>query len=373
MGPTGAGKSTVRASCFNNFCSKNLCLQFINLIAGKEVTTVGHELNSCTAELLPVVIDSLPSNFPNDSRLVLVDTPGFGDTYVDDADILRGIGSWLETMYNKGETRLAGIVYLHDISLARMMGSTLKNLDVFQKLCGKGALKRVVLCTTKWSDIYQEEGEMRTRQLTEIYWKEMVKGGSIVRKFEDSKKSAWEVIDSIIKEQTNMDALRIQEELVELEKVIPDTEAGQQLRYSLNQLLTSLKQASSKDSSRRKELDTQIAVIRKQIRAMRVPVTQRFLRLFDLRVDKILDKFMMMNATSPSLSTGNKLPGKFCNVSADESSVSPTQVPAVGARLEADAKLIIMCDLHLSPWIVLLDHSTRPSGCLAKQRPYTRQ
>ena len=84
--------------------------------------------------------------------MVLVDTPGFGDTYVDDADILFDIGSWLESMYDsgeshghKGETKLAGIVYLHDISLTRMLGSTLKDLDIFQKLCGEGALKRVVL------------------------------------------------------------------------------------------------------------------------------------------------------------------------------------------------------------------------------------
>ena len=37
---------------------------------------------------------------------------------------------------------------------------------------------------------------------------------------------------------------------------------------------------------------------------------------------------------------------------------SPIQVPAVGARLEADAKELIMCDLHLSLWIVLLNDLT---------------
>ena len=253
-----------------------------------------------------------------------MDTPGFGDTHVDDVDILRDISSWLETMYDpqdahghKGETRLAGIVYLHDISLTRMLGSTRKNLDVFQKLCGKDALQRVVLCTTKWSDIYQEDGDKRTKQLKENYWKEMIDGGSTVRKFEDSQKSAWDVIVPIIKGHQKMDALQIQRELVELEKVVPDTEAGKQLRYSLGQLLKSLEQASSKDPSRRKELDTQIVAIRDQIRAMRVPLTQRILRFFDLRVDKILDKLMLMNATPPSSSTGNKLLGKFSDMSAD--------------------------------------------------------
>ena len=71
--------------------------------------------------------------------MVLVDTPGFGHTYVDDTDILHCIGSWLETMYDSGETKLAGIVYLHDISLSRME-PIFRSLVVFQKLCGKDAL-----------------------------------------------------------------------------------------------------------------------------------------------------------------------------------------------------------------------------------------
>ena len=94
MGPTGAGKSTVRASCIDNLFLKNLWLQSINFVAGKEVTTVGHDLKSCTAKLLPIVIDpDLESDLLRNRRLVLLDTPGFGDTHVDDTDILDLIGS----------------------------------------------------------------------------------------------------------------------------------------------------------------------------------------------------------------------------------------------------------------------------------------
>ena len=81
-----------------------------------------------------------------------------------------------------------------------MLESISKSLDVFQKLCRKDALKRVVLCTTKWSDIYQEDGEKRIEQLKEMRWKEMIKARSTVRKFEDSQKSAWDVIALIIEE-----------------------------------------------------------------------------------------------------------------------------------------------------------------------------
>ena len=103
------------------------------------------------AELLLVVIDSVPSDFPKDRRLVLVDTPGFGDTEGKDADILSHIGSWLATMYtshdslgHERETKLAGIVYLHDISISHMPREISNSLAVFRGLCGKDALKHVV-------------------------------------------------------------------------------------------------------------------------------------------------------------------------------------------------------------------------------------
>ena len=315
-----------------------------------------------------------------DRRLVLVDTPGFGYPHVDDAQILHDIGSWLETIYHSqdshGETKLAGVVYLHEISLTRVLELNLgKDLDVCQKLCGKDGLMRVVLCTTKWSDIYQEEGERRTKQLEEIYCKARIKGGLTVRKFEDSHESAWDVITSIIAKDRygKMDALQVQMELVEAKKLIPDTDAGRELRYSLDQLLKSLKQASSKEPSQREERNTQITAIRNQIRAMRIPVIQRILGLLDLGVDKIPDKFMFMNATPPSASRGNKLLGKFLTCSLMNHKHSPIQVPAVGARLETDAKELVMCDLHLNPWIVLLNDLMRRSGCSATRRPYTRQ
>ena len=58
--------------------------------------------------------------------------------------------------------RGSSLILFYDTHL---VGSTRKNLDVFQKLCGKD---RVVLCTTKWSDIQQEEGERQTERLKKI-------------------------------------------------------------------------------------------------------------------------------------------------------------------------------------------------------------
>lgn len=57
---------------------------------------VSDDLESCTNKVQCAVIDDIPSH-PRlqGRRLVIVDTPGFGDTYLDDTDILDQIAKWL--------------------------------------------------------------------------------------------------------------------------------------------------------------------------------------------------------------------------------------------------------------------------------------
>jgi len=55
-----------------------------------------HSTTSCTANLESVVIDP-GDRFPSlkNYRIVIVDTPGFDDTFVGDVGILRRIATWL--------------------------------------------------------------------------------------------------------------------------------------------------------------------------------------------------------------------------------------------------------------------------------------
>jgi GTPase Era involved in 16S rRNA processing len=55
-------------------------------------TQVGHDLNSCTATIRHIVI---PHPDDHSRRIIFVDTPGFDDTYTDDAEILKLISIWL--------------------------------------------------------------------------------------------------------------------------------------------------------------------------------------------------------------------------------------------------------------------------------------
>lgn len=132
--------------------------------------------------------------------------------------------------------RIAGIVYLHEICQSRMMGTACKNLKLFRKLCGDEALKTVVLGTTKWDDVLPTVGQYRETQLYEKYWKEMVQHGSVIMRVHADSSSAWEIVDRILGNE-GADFVLIQEELVKLQMIIPQTSAGQELRFTLRQLL----------------------------------------------------------------------------------------------------------------------------------------
>ncbi|KAG2119830.1 P-loop containing nucleoside triphosphate hydrolase protein [Suillus discolor] len=272
MGPTGVGKST-----------------FINTACGKEVTAVGHDLKSCTASIQHAICEcpSDPSR-----RVILVDTPGFDDTYVDDSEILRRIAVWLASSYGDN-MKLSGILYFHDISQTRMFGTSRKNLDMFRRLCGKDAEKNVVLVTTKWSEVQEEVGKRREQQLKSSFWQEMIQHGSQVARFHEPNlpESAWDVLEPILANRAEAVAVRIQQELVDLGRLIPETDAGNALRASLQELaathkrnIEGLKGKVREDEQRRrlKETEKEVYELLKQIRELKVPFGRRLKNLFGL-------------------------------------------------------------------------------------------
>ena len=58
---------------------------------------VGHDISSCTSALRYAIVDNnqLSTHKPEGRRVIIVDTPGFDDTYEDDVKILRRIAVWL--------------------------------------------------------------------------------------------------------------------------------------------------------------------------------------------------------------------------------------------------------------------------------------
>ena len=179
------------------------------------------------------------------NELVLIDTPGFDDTFRDDAQVLQEVANYLASIYRQ-DMKLSGIVYLHDITKNRMSHGGTANLAMFQALCGDEPLKHVILATTRWGVLGEDslksadafEHELETKQ---AYWGGMIAKGSKVFRFQNTKESALEVLDSLISRREEI-TLQIQQEMVNEGRSVASTSAGEQLNQKLLELEERLRQ-----------------------------------------------------------------------------------------------------------------------------------
>lgn len=221
MGVTGSGKTT-----------------FINHFADAELE-IGHGLEPCTCSSEgstetrlskctgTMVVQVVPCTFENQQRIWLVDTPGFDDTHRTDAEILREIANWLNTAY-KQKIKLTGIIYLHRILDVRVGGAGVKNLRMFKKLCGENGLGSVVLATTMWNQIPNEEtGSKREKELQSegIFWKHMIGHGSKVFRQDHGRVSGKKILNYLIDKRRPV-TLDIQREMVDEKMQLLKTGAG---------------------------------------------------------------------------------------------------------------------------------------------------
>ena len=165
---------------------------------------------------------------------------------------------------------LKGIIYLHQIHENKMKGSARQYLEVFQSLCGDQALGKVMLVTTRWDRVGPHElGDAlrREQELIDKWWSPMQKMGSQVTQFHGSRGEAEAMILELVRDRPSV-VLDIQRELVDGNKEIGETKAGQQLGQQMKtriddheQLLARLdaeiseahRQASSRAMARLKE------------------------------------------------------------------------------------------------------------------------
>ncbi|KAE9368404.1 hypothetical protein N431DRAFT_381805 [Stipitochalara longipes BDJ] len=218
MGVTGAGKSS-----------------FISLLSGEDVK-IGHDLESNTSEA------QFFSFSHGSGSGYLIDTPGFDDTSRSNTDILKEVAACFCNMYAKG-LKLNGIVYLHRISDPRMSGSAMKNLNMFQKLCGTQSSPNVVLVTTMWKELQQQTGgiaagERREEELKtkDLFWAGMLNRGSKIMRHTGDRKSAQAILSSILDARTKV-TLDIQTEMVDEGLQLDQTTAGKYLKQDYADLM----------------------------------------------------------------------------------------------------------------------------------------
>lgn len=175
-------------------------------------------------------VDVYKCDYAPGTSFYLVDTPGFNDTSRTDKQVLQNITEWLGTTYKQG-VKLNGIVYFHPISDRRMTGSARKNLLMFSKLCGEGALSKVILATTMWENVDRADGELREKQLTETrdFWGFMCEKGSRILRHYNNKESAMKLLSYFASDKTQKVTLDVQRELVEGRKTLDETRVGKEL------------------------------------------------------------------------------------------------------------------------------------------------
>ncbi|KAI6006735.1 hypothetical protein EDC04DRAFT_974151 [Pisolithus marmoratus] len=221
MGPTGAGKST-----------------FVDRALGRPDVGASHDLISYTKEMRPY-------RYPHSDgirNIVLVDTPGFDDTFMTDAQILRQIAHWLNATYKKN-IKLSGVLYLHRISDNRVSGTPLRNYNMFKELCGKENFKNVILVTTMWDEVTEEVGSAREKELQSDFWGSMISLGSTIHRFDGTMESAWKIINSLsVAPPVQRRPLQIQREMVDKHMPLHRTAAGRAVMATLTGLISGAKE-----------------------------------------------------------------------------------------------------------------------------------
>ncbi|KAG8741199.1 hypothetical protein FRC10_003193 [Ceratobasidium sp. 414] len=215
FGATGAGKST-----------------FANLASGENDLVVGHGVKSCTQEV------GKTSMFVVDGRpVVLVDCPGFDDTHLSDAEILKRIAGFLAFTYSN-DTKVTGLLYLHRITDNRFGGASRRNFRMFRKMCGTSSLKNVVVVTNMWSQPPAETELAREIELREgeDFFRDILNGGAqMVRHSERTRESAFDVIRCVLGK--NPVVLELPRQIVDEGMELEDTDAGHALGEEIAQAL----------------------------------------------------------------------------------------------------------------------------------------
>lgn len=129
----------------------------------------------------------------------MIDTPGFDDDGLDDARILNDIANRINFIYKDG-VNISGVLYLHDITKARMGGSGQRNIRLLEAFLGCDHWNRSTLVTTKWGCTTAPEQErLREQELENSakFWKAMRTSTrkAEMKRFENTQQSALEIIE----------------------------------------------------------------------------------------------------------------------------------------------------------------------------------
>ncbi|KAF2690595.1 hypothetical protein K458DRAFT_382157 [Lentithecium fluviatile CBS 122367] len=214
LGLSGVGKST-----------------FISHLT-QERMQIGHSLTSCTKD-----VDGYSYIRSDGQQVYLLDTPGFDDTEADNICVLQKIAMLLNTIYDSGCIRLAGVLYLHRISDVRMAGSSVKSIRLIEKICGESNFGAVSIVTTMWELVEPDVAGNREQSLisTPHFFGRLAEGGATIIRHLNTFDSAVNIVEHILRKQQSA-ILDIQREMIVERKSLENTAAGQYLGGEFEQM-----------------------------------------------------------------------------------------------------------------------------------------
>ncbi|KAF2108802.1 P-loop containing nucleoside triphosphate hydrolase protein [Lophiotrema nucula] len=213
MGVTGSGKS-----------------YFINQLRPNSAAE-GHGLQSET-KVCQIVRTNIGA-----TTVAMIDTPGFDDEEIDDAETLGIITRLLTTQFRLG-IRLKGIIYLHRINDTRFSGSARRFLKVFQEVCGENAIPNIALVTTMWSKSPHQIYLQRDVQLQNNWWAQLISKGALIFQYDGSRAMAETIVGQLFRERDVV--LKIQHQLSNEHHLLEQTSAGALVSSEIEERLTIL-------------------------------------------------------------------------------------------------------------------------------------
>jgi len=130
-----------------------------------------------------------------------------------------------------------------------MSGSVCKNFDTFGRFCGDKVTERVRL-VTMWDKARDHDmAESRLAQLENNFWQPLIEKEARHKKFNNIATSTWEIINDVV---GDAEALLLQKELVDVERMLNETTAGKALYTQFQKLLREQKETIKKLSDETK-------------------------------------------------------------------------------------------------------------------------
>ena len=146
---------------------------------------------------------------------------------------------------------------------------------MFYKLCGDEALGNVVLVTNMWGEVSSEVGQDRENQLSNKFFKPALDKHARTARHHNTVESAHDIIRMIIEKHPVV--LRIQQELVDEQKDLGDTAAGEVLNQELKSQMRRhedelkviqeemMRASNEKDEEVRQELEEEAKKLRERM------------------------------------------------------------------------------------------------------------